>query len=85
MVKIRLKRMGSKFNAIYKLVATDSRSPRDGKFIEALGHYNPHNKELTINKEATAKWLAQGAQPTITVANLFRTNKLTEELLKAKK
>ncbi|EFF41389.1 30S ribosomal protein S16 [Mycoplasmopsis alligatoris] len=84
MVKIRLKRMGSKFNAVYKVVAADSRAPRDGKFIEALGHYNPHNKELHLNKEATAKWLAQGAQPTLTVANLFRTNKLTEEL-KAKK
>lgn len=84
MVKIRLKRMGSKFNAIYKVVAADARAPRDGRFIEALGHYNPHTKELVLNKEATAKWLSQGAQPTITVANLFRNHKLTAELKSGK-
>ncbi|MEE3928096.1 30S ribosomal protein S16 [Mycoplasmopsis ciconiae] len=84
MVKIRLKRMGSKFNAVYKVVAADSRAPRDGKFIEALGHYNPHTKELVLNKEATSKWLNQGAQPTTTVANLFRSNKLTQELKSGK-
>ncbi|AWX69773.1 30S ribosomal protein S16 [Mycoplasmopsis anatis] len=84
MVKIRLKRMGSKFNAFYKVVAADSRAPRDGKFIEALGHYNPHTKELVLNEEATSKWLANGAQPTVTVSNLFRAKKLTEKLMPGK-
>ncbi|RIV16334.1 30S ribosomal protein S16 [Mycoplasmopsis gallopavonis] len=82
MVKIRLKRMGSKFRPVYKIVAADARAPRDGKFIEALGHYNPTTKELVLNKEQTAKWLKEGVQPTVTVANLFRANKLTEELKK---
>ncbi|WP_406614217.1 30S ribosomal protein S16 [Mycoplasma corogypsi] len=82
MVKIRLKRMGSKFRPVYKIVAADARTPRDGKFIEALGHYNPSTKELVLNKEQTAAWLAKGAQPTITVSNLFRANKLTAELKK---
>ncbi|QNM93619.1 30S ribosomal protein S16 [Mycoplasma sp. Pen4] len=82
MVKIRLKRMGDKFRPVYKIVAADSRAPRDGKFIEALGHYNPISKEFVLNKELTAKWIAQGAQPTITVANLFKAHNLTAELKK---
>ncbi|QKT05158.1 30S ribosomal protein S16 [Mycoplasma sp. OR1901] len=75
MVKLRLKRMGSKFRPVYKIVAADARAPRDGKFIEALGHYNPSTKELVLNKEATAKWLSQGAKPTLTVANLLKSSK----------
>ncbi|VEU76405.1 30S ribosomal protein S16 [Mycoplasmopsis columboralis] len=82
MVKIRLRRMGSKFRPVYKIVAADARAPRDGRFIEALGHYNPSTKELVLNKEATAAWLSKGAQPTVTVSNLFRANKLTAELKK---
>ncbi|QGZ97385.1 30S ribosomal protein S16 [Mycoplasma sp. NEAQ87857] len=82
MVKIRLKRMGSKFRPVYKIVVADARAPRDGKFIEALGHYNPTTKELVLNKEQTAAWYKKGAQPTMTVANLFRAHKLTEELKK---
>ncbi|QCZ36961.1 30S ribosomal protein S16 [Mycoplasma nasistruthionis] len=82
MVKIRLKRMGDKFRPVYKIVAADARAPRDGKFIEALGHYNPLSKEFVLNKELTSKWLKEGAQPTQTVANLFRTHKLTAELKK---
>lgn len=84
MVKIRLKRMGSKFRPVYKIVVADARAPRDGKFIEALGHYNPSNKDFVLDSEKTAKWLANGAKPTITVWNLFKNNKLTESL-KAKK
>ncbi|QZE12597.1 30S ribosomal protein S16 [Mycoplasma sp. Ms02] len=84
MVKIRLKRLGHKFHAVYKVVAADARAPRDGKFIEALGNYDPHSKKLDLNVEATAKWLAQGAQPTQTVANLFRANKLTDKLKSGK-
>ncbi|MBN4083699.1 30S ribosomal protein S16 [Mycoplasma sp. CSL10137] len=75
MVKLRLKRMGSKFRPVYKIVAADARAPRDGKFIEALGHYNPSTKELVLNKEATDKWIKQGAKPTLTVANLLKSSK----------
>ncbi|WLP85607.1 30S ribosomal protein S16 [Mycoplasma seminis] len=82
MVKIRLKRMGDKFRPVYKIVAADSRAPRDGKFIEALGHYNPKTKEFVLDKELTSKWIKQGAQPTVTVANLFRAHNLTSELKK---
>ncbi|SYV92311.1 ribosomal protein S16, partial [Mycoplasmopsis synoviae] len=56
MVKIRLKRMGSKFRPVYKIVVADARAPRDGKFIEALGHYNPSNKDFVLDSEKTAKW-----------------------------
>ncbi|AKF40845.1 30S ribosomal protein S16 [Mycoplasmopsis canis UFG4] len=75
MVKIRLRRMGSKFRPVYKIVAADARAPRDGKFIEALGHYNPNSKELVLNKELVEKWLSQGAKPTDTVANLLKKQK----------
>ncbi|TDV24375.1 small subunit ribosomal protein S16 [Mycoplasmopsis mustelae] len=78
MVKIRLKRMGSKFKPVYKIVAADARAPRDGKFIEALGHYNPNTKEFVLNKEAAVKWLKEGAKPTDTVANLFKANKISK-------
>ncbi|QSF13543.1 30S ribosomal protein S16 [Mycoplasma sp. Mirounga ES2805-ORL] len=82
MVKIRFKRAGSKFNAFYQIVATDSHSPRDGKFIESLGHYNPHTKEFVLNEEATQKWINQGAQVSQTVKNLFKTKKLNEKFQK---
>ncbi|WP_027332715.1 30S ribosomal protein S16 [Mycoplasmopsis gallinarum] len=85
MVKIRLKRLGSKFNAMYKIVAADSRAPRDGRFIEALGNYNPHTKVLTINEEATRKWINSGAQLTDTVYNLFRANGLNAKFQANKK
>ncbi|MCU9932642.1 30S ribosomal protein S16 [Mycoplasmopsis cynos] len=75
MVKIRLKRMGSKFKPVYKIVVADARAPRDGKFIEALGHYNPNTKELVLNKELTNKWLSLGAKPTDTVSTLMKRNK----------
>lgn len=71
MVKLRLKRMGSKYNAFYRIVAADVRSPRDGKFIEELGYYNPATKEVKINVELKKKWLSQGAIPTTTVKQLF--------------
>lgn len=77
MVKIRLKRMGSKFRPVYKIVAADARAPRDGKFIEALGHYNPNSKELVLNRELVDKWLSQGAKPTDTVANLLKKTKIS--------
>nr|WP_051622795.1 30S ribosomal protein S16 [Mycoplasmopsis primatum] len=80
MVKIRLKRLGSKFNACYKIVVADARAPRDGRFIEAIGEYNPHSKAFKINEEATIQWIKNGAQLTQTVYNLFRTHKLNEKI-----
>ncbi len=72
-VKLRLKRMGKKKQPIYKVVAADSRSPRDGKFIEAIGLYNPKTEPATVEiKETRAMyWLNVGAQPTLTVRNLL--------------
>ena len=72
-VKLRLKRMGSKQKPFYRIVAADSRSPRDGRFIETVGTYNPIKKpaELSIDEEKALKWLNNGAIPTDTVKNLF--------------
>ena len=69
MVKIRLKRMGAHKKPFYRVVVADSRSPRDGKFIEEIGTYNPLKDpaEIIIDNEAAARWLANGAQPTDTV------------------
>ena len=71
MVKIRLKRMGSKFNAFYRIVVADERAPRDGKFIEEIGTFNPHNKQMKLNEELKDKWINEGAKPSDTVKNLF--------------
>ena len=72
-VKLRLRRMGKKRQPIYKVVAADERSPRDGKFIEAIGLYNPITNPATvdINEERVLYWLGVGAQPTTTVRNLL--------------
>ena len=72
-VKLRLKRMGSKQKPFYRIVAADSRSPRDGRFIESVGTYNPLLKENTVivDEEKVAKWLDNGAQPTDTVKSLL--------------
>ncbi len=74
MVKIRLKRMGAKKSPFYRVVVADSRYPRDGRFIEELGTYNPLTDPATINidKEKAAKWLGNGAQPTDTVRALLK-------------
>ena len=73
-VKIRLKRMGKKRKPFYRIVAADSRSPRDGRFIEEIGTYDPNIEpaEVHVNEEIAKKWLANGAQPTETVARLFK-------------
>ena len=73
-VKIRLRRMGKKKSPFYRIVVADSRSPRDGKFIEEIGTYNPNRdpSEFKINEELAKKWLANGAQPTETVGKLFK-------------
>ena len=74
MVKIRLKRMGQKKAPIYRIVVSDSRSPRDGRFIEEIGTYNPGTDPSTfkVDEEAAQKWLANGAQPTETVEKIFK-------------
>ena len=75
-VKLRLKRMGSKQKPFYRIVAADSRSPRDGRFIETVGTYNPIVKEnnVTVDEEKVMKWLNNGAQPTDTVKSLLSKN-----------
>lgn len=73
-VKIRLKRMGYKRNPLYRIVVADSRSPRDGRFIEEIGTYNPNTdpSEFKVNEELAKKWLANGAQPTDIVGRIFK-------------
>ena len=75
-VKLRLKRMGAKQKPFYRIVAADSRSPRDGRFIEIIGTYNPILKEnnVEIDEEKALKWLNNGAEPTETVKNILSTN-----------
>ena len=72
-VKMRLKRMGAKKAPFYRVVVADSRSPRDGKFIELIGTYNPLTTpaEIKLNEELALEWLKKGAIPTDTVKNLF--------------
>ena len=72
-VKIRLRRMGAKKAPFYRIVVADSRSPRDGRFVEEIGYYNPITEPATIkvNEEKAAEWLKNGAQPTEIVKKLF--------------
>ena len=74
MVKIRLTRIGKKKAPAYRVVVADSRYPRDGKFIEVIGSYNPLTEpaEIKIDAEAATAWLAKGAQPTETVRSLLK-------------
>jgi small subunit ribosomal protein S16 len=85
-VKIRLKKMGSKKRPFYRVVAADSRSPRDGRFLETLGYYNPvvEPAQVEIDEDKVYKWLGNGAIPTVNAANLLRANGILEkwELLK---
>jgi small subunit ribosomal protein S16 len=73
-VKIRLTRVGSKKNPIYRVVVADSRSPRDGRFIEIVGRYNPQTDPSTIDldEEKIKDWMAKGAQPTAPVSRLIK-------------
>ena len=74
MVKIRLKRMGKKKMPFYRIVVADAASPRDGRFIEEIGTYDPNQEPsaFKVNEEAAKKWLANGAQPTETVSKIFK-------------
>ncbi|NLY67628.1 MAG: 30S ribosomal protein S16 [Tissierellia bacterium] len=80
-VKIRLKRMGAKKRPFYRIVVADSRSPRDGRFIEEIGYYNPltEPKTVKIDDEKAIKWLNNGAKPTDTVDRLFRESGIYEK------
>jgi small subunit ribosomal protein S16 len=73
-VKIRLTRVGARNNPIWRVVAADQRSPRDGRFIEVLGHYNPQTEPSTIelDEERIRAWVQQGAQPSNTVKRLLK-------------
>ena len=73
MVKIRLRRMGAKKQPTYRFVVADDRSPRDGRFLEILGHYNPRTepKTVVVDQEKAREWLAKGAQPSDPVRRLF--------------
>lgn len=73
-VKIRLNRMGAKKNPFYRIVVADSRSPRDGRFIEILGHYDSTKEPavIKIDEEKAMEWMNKGAQPTDTVRSLFK-------------
>ncbi|KYD08222.1 30S ribosomal protein S16 [Heyndrickxia sporothermodurans] len=85
-VKIRLKRMGAKKSPFYRIVVADSRSPRDGRFIETVGTYNPVSQpaEVKIDEELAMKWLQNGAKPSDTVRNLFSKQGIMEKFHNAK-
>ncbi len=87
-VKLRLTRMGAKKRPTYRIVATDSRRPRDGQYLELIGTYAPIEKEgnqVKINKEVALKWLNEGAIPTDTVRNLFSKEGIMKEFADSKK
>ena len=81
MVTIRLRRTGKKKQPSYRLVIADSRSPRDGKFIEIVGHYNPRTEpsEITIDNDKAVAWLQKGAQPTEVVEKLLKISGAWEQ------
>ena len=85
-VKIRLKRMGSKRKPFYRIVVGDSRSPRDGRFIEAVGYYNPLTNpvDLKLNEEDILNWLQKGAQPSDTVRNLLGSKGIMQKYHEAR-
>ena len=86
MVKLRLQRTGSKNSPHYRIVAADSRFPRDGRFIEIVGQYHPTNKDgqIVVNKERAIDWLKMGAQPTNTVNGIFKKAGVLAEFKSAK-
>ena len=80
MVKIRLRRMGAKKAPFYRIVVADSRDPRDGRFIEEIGYYNPQTEpaEVKIDADKAKAWLVKGAQPTETVRNLLKKSGIVD-------
>lgn len=85
-VKLRLLRMGAKKAPFYRIVAADSRSPRDGRFIELLGTYNPTTTpaQITVKEEEVLKWLSTGAQPSDTVRNLLSSQGIMKKFADSK-
>ena len=83
-VKIRLRRMGAKKAPFYRVVVADSRSPRDGRFIDEIGYYNPTTEPTTvkIDEEKALKWVKNGAQPSEIVKKLFKMTGITEKTSK---
>ena len=79
-VKIRLRRMGAKKAPFYRVIVADSRDPRDGKFVEEIGYYNPLTEpaEIKIDAEKADKWLKSGAQPTDTVKALLKKSNIVD-------
>jgi small subunit ribosomal protein S16 len=86
MVKIRLRRMGAKAQPTYRIVASDKESPRDGRFLEILGSYNPRTVPATIqvNEDRVYHWMSQGAQPSESVVQLFRSTGLLDRYARFK-
>ena len=85
-VKIRLKRMGSKKRPFYRIVVADSRSPRDGRFIESVGTYNPltESETVTLKEDQIMSWLNNGAQPSATVKNILSRKGIMKKFHEAK-
>ena len=79
-VKMRLRRLGAKKAPFYRVIVADSRSPRDGRFIEEIGYYNPltNPAEIKIDAEKAKKWLGNGAQPTETVKSLLKKSGIVD-------
>ena len=86
-VKLRLTRLGDHKNPLYRIVATDSRTKRDGKYLEKIGSYNPHTNPATvsIDEEVALKWLKTGAIPSDTVRNLFKEAGIMKKFAESKK
>lgn len=84
-VRIRLTRMGARSKPVYRIVASDSRRPRDGQYIELIGTYNPAVDEVKVNEEVALKWLKEGALPTDTVRNLFSKKGIMAKFANSKK
>ena len=84
-VRIRLTRMGSRHNPFYRIVASDSRRPRDGQYIEQIGTYNPAIDEIKVNEEVAMKWLNQGALPTDATRSLLSKQGIMAKYAKSKK
>ena len=77
-VKMRLRRLGAKKAPTYRVIVADSRSPRDGRFIEEIGYFNPRSDELKIDAEKAQTWIKNGAQPTDTVRALLKKSNIID-------
>lgn len=84
-VRIRLTRMGARHKPVYRIVASDSRRPRNGQYIELIGTYNPGVNEVKVNEEVALKWLREGALPTDTVRSLFSKQGIMAKFADSKK